>query len=167
MLSNFASLLLDYIDIPCFVDFLLQCWSLKKKQKKPEQNCVSSALRYGSECRSLAFPLCFQLRGFSSLHLIFSRIRLKTNLKGLRLFFPFSKGFMSQNANIKDSLVSSPPSPQGSTAALASVSEERSNLGSPRSWDVAASPSPGPHGSGAKARDHLMRVWPNESPAWG
>lgn len=110
MLSNFASLLLDYIDIPCFVDFLLQCWGLKKT---PEQNCVSSALRYGSECRSLAFPLCFQLRGFSSLHLIFSRIRLKTNLKGLRLFFPFSKGFMSQNANIKDSLVSSSPLPTG------------------------------------------------------
>lgn len=60
-----------------------------------------------------------------------------------------------------------PLAPAASTAALASVREERSNLGSPLSGDAAASPNTGPHCSRAKTQDHLMRVWPNESPAWG
>lgn len=51
-------------------------------------------------------------------------------------------------------------------APLASVIQELPS-GPPLRTESGLLPSEGPRGSGAQTREHLMRDWPNESPAWG
>jgi hypothetical protein len=107
--------------------------------------------------------------GFLSFFLFLNSIsflvecRLKLNLKDFEKFCSFSKDFVPQKCQHKRCDYIRPPWP-----LPWHLSGTNTPIPVPRCAEiVTASPNKGPHHATAKTRDHLMRDWPNESPAWG